>query len=439
MTTLPYGLIKALHAGTCIAFVGGGFSSAADLPSWSDLLRGLGARHEVHESHRMHLESLLAQQTAHAYDEAAQFLADVLGRDTFVAELRSLLGQPPLNAAMRQRLDWLAGLPFQAVLTTNFDGLLEGLTPSPEAYRRVLRPSPLPWWEQLSWSESYRPTPVVKIHGDVRKPDTVVLTRRDYRRLLYRDPYYREFLRAVLVHHTVLYLGFSFTDAYLNELRSEILALLDYDITQRPVAYAVVNDVPEFTQDHYRHHEGIEIIPFETRPLADGRRDFLGFDEVLRDLHEQSNPLFHFGRLLQGRRMLWVDPLPENNTGVALFFSQTRKLAGACIEDFTLDIATTAAQGLAFLEGARERPYDLLLTHWGDGQGRGGQCSTAEELLLEMRRRDLRSPVLIFSTVQNLDARKRTALSLGAQAYCYTAEALVRTIEQILSPGRETG
>jgi hypothetical protein len=48
--------------------------------------------------------------------------------------------------------------------------------------------------------------------------------------------------------------------------------------------------------------------------------------------------------------------------------------------------------------------------------------------------------VLVFS-INNpyVDWRKKKALSLGAQTYCFTSAALVRTIERILSPGRETG
>mgnify|MGYP002388440496 CR=1 FL=1 len=84
--------------------------------------------------------------------------------------------------------------------------------------------------------------PVVKLHGDLlAEPPDVVLTRRDYRQRLYGSPAYTTFLKSLFATSTVLYLGFSFTDAYLNELRSEILALVDYRTGDRPLAYAVVN------------------------------------------------------------------------------------------------------------------------------------------------------------------------------------------------------
>ena len=88
---------------------------------------------------------------------------------------------------------------------------------------------------------------VVKLHGDIdliteRSDPEVVLTRTDYRKLLFEDSRYSNFLRALLATRTILFLGFSFSDGYLNLLRSEILALLRHD-PQEPMAYAVLNDV----------------------------------------------------------------------------------------------------------------------------------------------------------------------------------------------------
>ncbi len=56
-----------------------------------------------------------------------------------------------------------------------------------------------------------------------------------------------------------------------------------------------------------------------------------------------------------------------------------------------------------------------------------------------MRKRNLRSPVLIFSTRKHADTRKSQALALGAQAYCFSEDGLLRSMERILSPGDETG
>ena len=61
-------------------------------------------------------------------------------------------------------------------------------------------------------------TPVVQIHGSVKNPSTIVLSREGYRRLLHTAPNYQHFLKSLMLSRTILYIGFSFTDDYLNEV-----------------------------------------------------------------------------------------------------------------------------------------------------------------------------------------------------------------------------
>ena len=156
-------------------------------------------------------------------------------------------------------------------------------------------------------------------------------------------------------------------------MRSEILALLDQGDDSTPVAYAIVNDVPLDTQKHFRKHEGIEILSYDTQ----GGKDFSGFDDYLGAIHEATNPLVRFGRLLEKRRILWVDPHPENN-GEAF---DHLKAAAEAAERKTEPLVTVASaqDGVAALEGASSQgePFDLAITHWGDGAAQtpdGASC-----------------------------------------------------------------
>lgn len=434
MTEVPGKLIDVIRSGECIAFVGAGFTGAARLPSWSELLSDLAARPGVNTAQREHVARLVKLSTAHAFDEAAQTIEDALGREAFIAELDARLRRPALTDTMAERLRWLQGIPFRAIVTTNFDGVLTGATPSAEAYRSVLRPEGVrPWWKRLFHTDPRADVPVVKIHGDVGHPSTVVISRKDYRRLLYDSPGYQGFLRAVLANRPVLYLGFSFMDAYLNEIRSEVLALLGYG-GGTPVAHAIINDVPGLTCDHYLSHEGIHILTYDTR----GRTDFSGFDGLLREIHDRTNPAFHLGSLLAGKRILWLDPNPDNNTHVTRLLAIAGELAAAKAESFEIELVSDAEEALGALAGAVEskRPFDLTISHWGHSRGRS---PTVVRLLEGMRSEDLRCPVILFSTREHADERKPVALGLGAQAYCFTNGALLKAIVGVLSPGRETG
>ncbi len=434
---VPPALLEEIQAGNCVAFVGAGFSSAAKLPAWGDLLNKIAAQARVSKATRKHVKERVSRSSAYALDEAAQVLEDEIGRPGFLAQLEALLGHPPMTDAMAQRVRWLQGIPFRSILTTNFDGILAGATPSHEAYREALRPDAYRWWEPRYWGDGEGAF-TLKLHGDLSQTrpddDSIVLTRRDYRRRIYEDPAYETFLRAVMATTTVLYMGFSFEDAYLNELRSEILALLGQRQESAPVAYAIVNDVPENTRHHFRHHEGIEILSYDTQ----GGKSFSGFDAHLGSIHEATNPLLRFARYLEHKRILWVDPHPENNE---LAFEHLAQAANAARRAKTaLVTVATADEGLRELEQATDGPFDLVITHWGERAAcddAGRRLPTAVRLLTEMRSRDLRCPVAIFAAASDVERRKRAALGLGAQAYCYTFEALYRTIERVLSPGED--
>src|SRR5690606_41525063 len=73
--------------------------------------------------------------------------------------------RPPLNAVMRRRLRVLHGIPFRAILTTNFDGVLPGELPNRDAFLAVLRPRGHRWWDQRFWDAGAEGATVVKLHG----------------------------------------------------------------------------------------------------------------------------------------------------------------------------------------------------------------------------------------------------------------------------------
>jgi transcriptional regulator with XRE-family HTH domain len=437
---VPRELVREIHAGNCVAFVGAGFSGASQLPDWRTLLREIARRGSLAETTRSHVEERVETGSAHALEEAAQMLEDQIGRDRFVALARQLLGPATTTPAMEARLRWLHGIPFRTILTTNFDSLLRGETPGADTYRQALRPEEHRWWSLRYWGDA-RGAYTVKLHGDLEgeldrdQKTGVVLTRRDYRRRLYEDPAYETFLRAVMATTTVLYMGFSFEDAYLNELRSEILALIGQERESRPVAYAIANDVPEETRRHFRQHEGIELLSYDSR----GGTDFGGFDDWLREIHGATNPLLRFARYLESKRILWVDPHPQNNAEAYDHLAQAARLAGT--KRSSLDEVDSADAAIRALR-RRKGDFDLVISHWGEDLAMSSDAtptSTAERLLTAMRIEDVRCPVVVFAGARGADERKRTALGLGAQDYCFTFEALYQTIERVLRPGHEAG
>ena len=145
--TAPLQLVEQVRAGNCVAFVGAGFSAAA-APGWIKLLELHAATPGIDPAERARVERLISGEPSNKdLEAAAQILRDRLGADAFADALRSAMPDPPLNDQMRRRLELLQGIPFRSVLTTNFDGLLDGRAPGREqegrrAVQRVARSEP---------------------------------------------------------------------------------------------------------------------------------------------------------------------------------------------------------------------------------------------------------------------------------------------------------
>ena len=55
-------------------------------------------------------------------------------------------------------------------------------------------------------------------------------------------------------------------------------------------------------------HEGIEVLGYETE-----NGDHPGFDEYLKAIHAKTAPARILGDLLNRKKLLWLDPKPDNN------------------------------------------------------------------------------------------------------------------------------
>lgn len=226
----------------------------------------------------------------------------------------------------------------------------------------------------------------------------------------------------MLATSTVLYLGFSFTDAYLNELRSEILALLEHGGSDDPVAWAVLPDMGDDDVEYYAESEGIGVLSYDSK----GGGDHSGFDRYLGALHDATNPTHRLGALLAGKRVLWLDARPRNNDFGMRFLQEAAGSQGCVVE--------TVARWEQAVERLERGPCDLLITHWGHQEAEspgGGRYAVAERVLGEIRRRDLRVPVLVFASGGFAAENRSAALRLGSQGYACEWGHLFREIERV--------
>ena len=290
-------LAKSIVTGRCIAFVGAGVTAPVS-GTWTQLLRAVAERLDAGSGRTdvmAGIESWLGPQgarTANAsdYEAAAQFLRDSCdGGPPLEHEVKAVMETRYAGASRRSRtlvksrIRQMLSIPFHAILTPNFDNFLDGGASERDAsvYARVFRhtqPSSTWWHPSLSpgkWqAEASLHRPIVKLHGALGANPSIVLSSRDYARRLYLDPAYRTFMRSLMTSHTFLYLGFSFTDAYLNDIRRELLTLFpaaNGASTEQPFrSYAIMPKLDPVRRQHFQLHEGIEVIEYD---VAEGAKN----------------------------------------------------------------------------------------------------------------------------------------------------------------------
>lgn len=149
---------RLARSGHLALFLGDGVSMAAGLPAWKDLLKLVARGCE-----------LPADFDRLGPLDQAENLAGLLGPEQLNARVVDCIERPIPKVALAHA--FLVSLGAKEAVTTNYDDRYERAAEA--AGRR--RPAVLPWEapdEVAQW--------LLKLHGDSKRPDSVVLTRRDF-------------------------------------------------------------------------------------------------------------------------------------------------------------------------------------------------------------------------------------------------------------------
>ena len=208
---IPPELTDVIQNHRCALFVGAGLSIGAGLPGWVDLLDKLvvacESRRLVSSSHAAELKTLIASNESNKLLMAAQELSDHFGKGAFVDAIAAELTAPVvhLSAAHVE----LTGIPFNLVLTTNYDKLIESSYAKPGYIPRIYTHNNAADFADALWRNEFF---ILKAHGDVDHRNEIVITERDYRDIIFRSHGYRAALSAIFTTRSVLFVGTSLND-----------------------------------------------------------------------------------------------------------------------------------------------------------------------------------------------------------------------------------
>lgn len=202
---LLHALVDEIREQRVILFVGSGISAGLGLPTWQDFIGRLGKDVGFEPDEFLDLSSDF-RSLAEFYRLEKQSLDDLcrkMAREWNV-------GDEQLAASRTHEL--IVRLGFPIVYTTNYDHLLErAFALQGKRFNKVVTA------RDLARIDAALPT-IVKFHGDLDDPASMVLAETDYlRRLAFEQPLDLK-LTADAFGNAVLFIGYSVSDINLRVL-----------------------------------------------------------------------------------------------------------------------------------------------------------------------------------------------------------------------------
>ncbi|MDY7230850.1 SIR2 family protein [Hyalangium rubrum] len=214
--------------GRLVPFLGAGFSKPLRLPDWSELVGWMAERLDF-ETDLFHLHG--------RYEQLAEYF-QISDHNNFQHLVYEMTRRFDSEEAVRARRassthQALAGLDWRTVYTTNYDSHVEGALR--DAKKKV---AVLASFEDFQGRREPGTCEVIKFHGTLTHPETIVLTESSYFRRMALEAPVDQRLRADLLSNSFLFLGYSFSDTNIRYIwyRMHQLRLQGQPLGRRPHA-----------------------------------------------------------------------------------------------------------------------------------------------------------------------------------------------------------
>lgn len=183
-------------------FIGAGVSTGAGLPTWRQLLERIGISCKPQLTSQEMARIADERDTAAILEARLRKNGKTLG-EALAAELRAS------KHSLQHSL--LASLPCSEFITTNVDDLFERACATDGRTIDVapnIRPNAERW--------------LLKLHGSVDKPDTMVFTRDSYLQMTRQSRALMGMVQAMLLTRHMIFVGYSLRDEDFHELMFEV-------------------------------------------------------------------------------------------------------------------------------------------------------------------------------------------------------------------------
>jgi hypothetical protein len=358
-----------------VIFVGSGVSANSGLPTWKQMIRQIALKlpadfnSDAPFNPEVYLripEYLYEQDTSPDHVDYYRTITEILASDAPANPIDELIFE----------------IRPHHIVTTNVDDLLErAQSLNTRLYAVVSQDADL-----LSVSSDRY---LIKMHGDIKDPRTVVVKESDYLDYEQNHPLVSTFIRSLLINHTFLFIGYSLNDYNLNLILNWInFFRKQHQVKGRPQNFLVQTKTPSRYEVRRLASRNLSVVDLNTLPevilgrapippsltAAFGRRlyaylrcitDDRLFQHVLSladTLDERLTPLLTYGRIAADDLLDAFDFGPSEVVYSTLILKDPemfRRLRPVFADGRSVTPAAFAKAGIQTLACAGETPIAL--------------------------------------------------------------------------------
>lgn len=221
--TIPTKLEDAIKNNSLVIFVGAGCSMPLGMPSWKtlveEILQDLHNKYgETSDTHFQNILNGVKANTKTLFDALNKVENDpdngavfkIKTQEFINSQIEEISKKLPDESKVHDLL-WKIS---SKIITTNYDKILEKYIPksiSPKIFDNSNA------FQSLK-SQSNNSEFLYKIHGDYEDPKSIILFESDYRDIYKNENYNADTLATHFKEKTLLFIGFSLTDPFVNDL-----------------------------------------------------------------------------------------------------------------------------------------------------------------------------------------------------------------------------
>lgn len=225
-------LINYINSGNCFALIGAGPSCEVGLPNWKQLAEGI-----INDLKEDNLEITSFMHEYIDKNDYAKFFNEVWNTHGQYWLLNKIKLRTVDNNLNGKIYNLISNFPFRSYFTTNYDDVLSRHLNNSNKIHKVLS-------NTKNDLERFDPDTliyIIKLHGTLDKPETLILTEDQYFNYQYKaeNKYYIDFLKGYFLAHKFFIVGYSMNDPYLTDLLKSLTANFRRQI---PI-FAIISDV----------------------------------------------------------------------------------------------------------------------------------------------------------------------------------------------------